>query len=200
MRDGPARRAGDTTSSSAGTRSSTSWPRTTGRRCPTASTPPKTAAGRDEPVVLVPQTTERWQAPHFVWAVSESCSRSCAARMPRARTRPGGLRSRPRRSRCPEFRREVDQGRCPHPVPGTRGRAAERLGLSTRTGSQPGRQALPTARSSRSTTRPASSSATWGADYYSTEPKRFQPHRRHQPGLSPAGIGIQAVQLCDRDR
>ena len=44
-------------------------------------------AARDEPVVLVPQTTERWQAPHFVWRVrDELARRSCAARTPRARS------------------------------------------------------------------------------------------------------------------
>ena len=87
-------------------------------------------AARDEPVVLVPQTTERWQAPHFVWRVAMSCRRSCAARTPRARSSTTAVCDHDHaRSRRPEDRREVGQGRRLRPVPEQPRRAAERLDL-----------------------------------------------------------------------
>ena len=58
-------------SSSAGTRSWTSW-RTAGRRSPATSTrPQQLRAAKQEPVVLAPQVTPPWVAPHFVWAVQQ---------------------------------------------------------------------------------------------------------------------------------
>ena len=50
-------------------------------------------AARDEPVVLVPQTTERWQAPHFVWRVrDELATKLCGEDATCPQLDHGGLR------------------------------------------------------------------------------------------------------------
>ena len=127
------------------------------------------AAKQTSPSCSAARRTARWIAPHFVWAVrDELTAKLCGAD---AETCPALEHGRaaghddPRR-RAPEDRREVGPGRghrAPRQEPG-RGRQGARLqgasepwmtNLQTRTSA--------TARSSRSTTRPASSWPTSAA-------------------------------------
>ena len=106
----------------------------------------------------------------------------------------------------PEDRREVGQGRGARAASEGPGRLCQdaRASRRTRRGCGTSRtRTSATARSSRSTTRPASSSPTSvRRDYYATKSSKRVPApvRRRRPGLSPAGLGVQAVQLRDRHR
>ena len=169
------------------------------------------AAKRRARSLLASQATPRWIAPHFVWAVrDELTDKLCGAGrrdVRRARARRPARHDDPRR-RAPEDRREVGPGR----------------GASCRTAQGPGRQAAKalgfksyqpwmrepartrtsaTARSSRSTTRPASSSRTSAVGELLRDLEQASVPaavRRRRPGLPPAGLGVQAVQLRDRHR
>ncbi len=107
----------------------------------------------------------------------------------------------------PEDRREVGRGGRPR-ARTAQGPGGRRQGARLRRVPEPGcgtsrARTSATARSSRSTTRPASSSPTSGRpSYYATTSRpEFQPqYDVVGQGYPPAGLGVQAVQLRGRHR
>ncbi len=81
-------------------------------------------AAKSEEVILAPQTTPRWIAPHFVWAVRDELAdqavRDRHADLHRARARRPARHDDPRQ-RAPDDRREMGQGRRGRPAPGQPG-------------------------------------------------------------------------------
>ena len=162
---------------------------------------------RREPVVLARPGRPRWKAPHFVWAVRDELARAACGED--ATTCDELERGRPPRHHDarpapPEARREVGQlaAAAPHhPRPGRSPRS------SASTTTQPW-SAQPRDKDVRNGALVAMDYQTGeivayvgSADYYSPAGTAVPaPVRRPEPGLSPARLGVQAVQLRGRHR
>ena len=163
-------------------------------------------AARDEPVVLVPQTTERWQAPHFVWRVrDELATKLCGEDATCPQLDHGGLRITTTLDLDVQKTAEKwVKAAAVVPFQDNPRRAAERLGLKYEDWmAQPGRQAAAQRRPRRD------GLPDRRADRLCRERRLLLDQaqqalpaevRRRREWLPPAGFGVQAVQLRDRDR
>ena len=163
-------------------------------------------AARDEPVVLVPQTTERWQAPHFVWRVrDELFTKLCGEDATCPQLDRGGLRITTTLDL--EVQKTAEKwvkAAAVVPFQDNPRQAAKRLGLKYEDW-----MANLADKRLRNGALVAMDYQTGeliayvgSADYYSTKHNEALPAevRRGRERLPPAGFGVQAVQLRDRDR
>ena len=172
--------------------------------------PQQLEAAKNDPVVLAPQSTPRWIAPHFVWAVQSRARRQAL--------RPGRPDLRPARGRRPD---DHDDPR--REAPEDRGEAGSQAAAIVPNAKDPAAAAkqlqIPGGyaqwmRNLRG--KDVHNGAMVAIDYQtgeliayvgSAELLRDEGHaavpakvRRRRQRLPPAGIGVQALQLPDRDR
>ena len=166
----------------------------------------RAARRRDEPVVLVHQTTARWNAPHFVWAVrDELATKLCGEDATCPQLDHGGLRVTTTLDL--DLQKTAEKwvkaaAVVPNQDNPRRAAKAPRLQVRALDG-QPGRQA-PAQRRARRDRLPDRRA---GRLCRQRRLLRDQAHealpaavRRRRQGLPPAGFGVQAVQLRDRHR
>ena len=192
-------------------RSSTCSPRRPDARCrATQYTAADFEAAKVDEVLLASQATPRWIAPHFVWAVRDELT--AQAVRPGCRRRAttlerGGLRVTTtldlRLQKIAE--KWVAGGRDRAASPRTRRRRPRRSGSTSYPAwmQEPREQERPQrrARRPRLPDRRARRVRRLGQLLLDQEPQDVPAAvRRRRPGLSPAGLGVQAVQLRDRHR
>ena len=171
---------------------------------------PQLEAEQGKPVELARQTTPTWTAPHFVWAVQDELARKKSAartRRPATQLEEGGLRVTT--TLDAELQKIAEKwvkrrsGRAPPRA--TRQRFAKALGFDEYPPwmTQPREQGRPQrgARRDRLPDRRDHRLRRLGELLRGVEqPEVPAPVRRRDPGLPPAGLGVQAVQLRRRHR
>ena len=196
----------DTTVVERRNRSWACWPRA-GRRCPATPTrPPSSVPPPKDEVLLAPQTTPRWIAPHFVWAVlDELAVKLCAGEATCDALAQGGLRVTT--TLDTKLQKIAEKWvKAATIVPHTKDPAAtaKRLGLDVRAvDGQPARQE-PAQRGARRPGLPDRRDRRVRRQrglLRPDEPPRVPAAvRRGRQGLPPARLGVQAVQLRGRHR